>query len=893
MSLIAGTRLGPYEILAPIGAGGMGQVWSARDTRLDRIVAIKVSAEQFSERFEQEARHVAALNHPNICTLFDVGPDYLVMELVEGPTLAERIAAGPIALDEALAIARQIAEALEAAHERGIVHRDLKPANVKLTSDDKVKVLDFGLAKAREPQGTAGDPTLSPTMTISATRAGMIIGTAGYMSPEQARGKPVDRRADIWSFGVVLYEMLCGRQLYSGELPSDLLAAVILKDPDWEPLPAGTPPRIRELLQRCLRKDPKMRLRDIGDARIAIDEYLAKPDAPAAAIATPAVSAGSRRIPMWLVASAAVLALALAALAAIHFSEKPAPQAVVRFQLASPEKPTFGNGLALSPDGKRVVYSHAGADGVAKLWVRSLDSLAAQPLTGTDEAGFPFWSPDSRYIGYFARGQVKKIEASGGPPQTLCDYSNTAIGGSWNGDGVILFGTNASGLFRVPQAGGAASPVTILEGELFHGRPWFLPDGKRFFYFVNAKLTEKSGIYLAALGSSGRKFVVAAKQGAMYVDARTSAGKGHLLFLREGTLMALPLDPRSLDPAGDAFPVAEQVGFSISSPFFSVSANGVLAYRNGGATGHSQLAWFDRDGKPLGTVGPAGAYNDLSLSPDGKWVAVSRGDAAGGPGATRDIWLIDAVHGVPTRFTFDPAAEVNAIWSPDSSRVVFASARTGIFNLYQRAAGGVGGEEPLLKSDLEARPYDWSDDGKFLVFSVVDNKTRSDLWVLPDPAGSGERKPRPFLASPFNETEGQFSPASAGSTRWLAYVSDESGKDEVYVQPFAETPIASAAKFQISSDGGYQPRWRRDGKELFYLYRGRIMAVEIKTTPRFEHGIPKPLFESRILGSIPALRTLYRYAVSGDGKRFLVDGQEEESVSSPITVVLNWNAALK
>ena len=893
MALTAGTRLGPYEVIAPIGAGGMGQVWSARDTRLDRTVAIKVSSEQFTERFEREARNVAALNHPNVCTLFDVGPDYLVMELIEGPTLAERIAEGAIPLQEALAIARQIAEAVEAAHERGIIHRDLKPANIKITSDGKVKVLDFGLAKALEPEGGSGDPTMSPTLTISATRAGMILGTAGYMSPEQARGKTADRRADIWAFGVVLYEMLCGRRLYEGELASDMLAAVILKDPDWEALPATTPARIRDLLQRCLRKDPKMRLRDIGDARIAIEEYLTKPDASAAATAVPQAAPSKPRKP-WAAVSAGALALALAGLSALHFSEKPPESVPVRFQILPPEKSSFGNGMAISPDGKRLAFI-AFHEGRSMLWVRPLESLASQMLSSTDGAIFPFWSPDSRNIGFFTINKLKKVDAAGGPPQTLCDVPNTGIGASWNRDGVIIFGTNASGLFRVPQAGGTATlmdPLDTANGDQFQGRPWFLPDGKHFLYYSQSSSLEQSGIFLAVLGVKGRKRVVASRQGGFYSPPAPGAETGHLLFLRESSLMAMPLDPRTYEPAGEAFPIAEQVGSSISNPFFSVSSNGVLVYRAGGVGGATQLAWFDRTGKPLGTVAPAGIYNDLSLSPDGKRLAAGRRDMVSG---NLDLWLLDVAHGVPTRFTFDPAGESFPVWSPDGSKIVFSSNRDGPGNLFQRGSGGTGSEEVLLSNqNLALRSFDWSQDGRFLLYSVLDPKNREDLWLLADPAGPpNNRKPRPFLTSPYAETQGQFAPVQTGAQRWIAYCSDESGRLEIYVQPFSEASTAPAGKFQISSEGGIQPRWRRDGKEIYYIAPdGRLMAAEIRFAPQFEHGVPKPLFLTRIIGGGSA-GSLYRYAPAADGSRFLINSQADESTSLPMTAVLNWTAGLK
>jgi Tol biopolymer transport system component len=893
MALTAGTRLGPYELLAPIGAGGMGQVWSARDSRLDRTVAIKFSNEQFTERFEREARSIAALNHPHVCTLFDVGPDYLVMELVEGPTLAERIAEGPMSLDEVLPIARQIAEALEAAHERGIVHRDLKPANVKLTAEGNVKVLDFGLAKALEPEAAAASsPASSPTLTLSATRAGMILGTAGYMSPEQARGKIADRRADIWSFGVVLYEMLCGKPLYSGELASDLLAAVILKDPDWAPLPASTPPRIRELLERCLRKDPKMRLRDIGDARIAIEEYLAKPDQPMAAAPPVAPAARPRVWPLWI---AAALGIACLSLAAMHFTEKTLDPALVRFKLLAPENASFGNGMAISPDGRRIVFLHS-ADATGRLWLQPLDSLAPQPLSGTDGASAPFWSPDSKFIGFFQQGKLRKVEAAGGPPQTLCDVTNTAIGGSWNQDGVIVFGTNASGLFRVPQAGGAASPLTELNparAESFHGRPWFLPDGKHYFFYANSR-SEQSAIFIGSLDSKERKPVVAARQGGQYAPPAPGAKVGHLLFLREGTLMAQPLDPRTLDAVGDAFPIAEQVGYNITLPYFTVSPNGILVHRGGGDAGTQRLTWFDRDGKSLGTVGPSGVYSDPAISPDGKRVAISKQEEGGGQ--LRDLWLIDMERGVPTRFTFDRANTMYPVWSPDGSQVAYVSAReAGTMGVYRKNAGGAAADELMLKTGPTKRTYDWSSDGRYLLFSVIDPKSKADLWLLSNPAGPvADLKPRPLLASEFSETQGQFCPNGSGPPQWFAYTSDESGKEEIYVQPFSENGAASSGKFQISSSGGVQPRWRRDGKELYYLgLDSKLMAVEIKTSPRFEHGAPRPLFQTRVLLPAPVLRNAYHYAVSADGKRFLVDDRQQETAAAPMTVVLNWNAGLR
>jgi Tol biopolymer transport system component len=876
----------------------MGEVYRALDTRLERPVAIKILPEAFAAdpdrlaRFEREAKALAALNHPNIAAIYGLEQNALVMEMVEGQDLP-----APLPLESALDYARQIAEALEAAHEKGIVHRDLKPANIRVTPAGVIKILDFGLAAmASHAADGSTNASLSPTLTIAATQAGMILGTASYMSPEQAAGRPVDKRADIWSFGVVLWEMLCGRKLFQGETISHTLADVLRAPIDLAQLPSNTPAPVHDLMGRCLDRDLKTRLRDIGEARIVLQRWLSNP-VPQQPVATPAPPAAAQRTPRWLAAAANMLAIGLAALAAVHFAEKPPEPAATRFQIPPPENAAFGNGMAISPDGKRIAFAAVGVNGKNMLWVRALDSLDMRVLPETEAlSSFPFWSPDSRFIGFFATGKLKKIEASGGPPQTLCEVSNTGIGGSWNRDGVIVFGTNQSGLFRVPQAGGAASPLTTLDagrGELFHGRPWFLPDGRRYLYFANSSSKENSAIYLGALDSRERKRLVGARQGGAYVPPANKTEKGHLLFLRDDTLMAQPLDPGSYNLAGDPFPVAEQVGSYISNPYFSVSANGILIYRSGGG-GNYQLAWYDREGKPLGTLGtvaPAGLSNDVSLSPDGKRVAVSRRDSVS---ATSDIWLLDVSHGVPTRFTFDPADDSNPVWSPDGNRMVFSSTRDGTRNLYQKGAGGTSGEEPLLKTALAKFPYDWSADGRYLIYTVVAPTTKRDLWLLPDPGGSGEHTPRPFLVTPYNEGQGQFSPEAAG-TRWIAYTSDESGKDdEVYVQPLTEGTSQPPGKFQISSGGGRQPRWRHDGKELYYLaLDGKLMAVDITTAPRFEHTVPRDLFQTRIIGDPVNLNLYFRYAPSSDGKRFLLIAPQQEAASSPITVLLNWTAALK
>ena len=891
MALTAGARLGPYEILSPIGSGGMGEVYRARDTKLGREVAVKVVPDAFAQdadrmaRFTREAQVLAALNHSNIAAIYGVEERALVMELVEGSTLAQLIAAGAMPIAEALPAIRQIIDALEYAHEKGIVHRDLKPANIKVTPEGRVKVLDFGLAKALANEAPAADPASSPTLTMRATMAGVILGTAAYMAPEQARGHDADKRADIWAFGVVVYEMLTGRQLFSGPTVSDTLASVLTRDPDWTQLPPDTPPAIRRLLHRCLERDRKRRLRDIGDALIEIDDPSGVSPAPAA---SPQVRAGFR----WWNAAVALVALAGVAVAVGHFRETPPQPAPVRFQIPAPEKSDFGSyGMALSPDGRRLAFI-ASTDGRSMLWVRPLDALTAVPLPGTEGAvNLPFWSPDSRFIGFVAQGRVKKIEAWGGPPQTLCEGAGNLLGGSWNRDGMILFGSSTSGLYRVPQAGGVPSVQTTPEssqGEIAHMRPWFLPDGRHFLYVTRGNRQETVAIYLAALDSKQRKRLTVSRQAGAYAPPAAGSETGHLLFLREGTLMAQPLDARRLELAGEPFPVAEQVGSTLALGYFSVSANGVLAYRAGGAGGNSQLVWFNREGKSLATLGPPANYNgSLSLAKDGKHVAVDEIDQ----GTNRDIWVLDVARGVPTRFTFEGAQDANPVWLPDGARLVFASDRgaSGSFDVYQKDAGGAGAEK-LLQNN--GRPEDVSPDGRYLLYAVSDPKTGIDLWVLPLAGAPGERKPVPYLQTQFAERQGQFSPDG----RWIAYTSNESGADQyqVYVQSFP----AGAGKFQVSTGaGGTQPRWRRDGKEIFYVAAdGKLMAVDVTTAPNFQAGTPKALFDPRIsLGGPPAY-TYFRYDVTADGKRFLANsaaGAQGSPVSTPITVVLNWQAALK
>jgi Tol biopolymer transport system component len=916
MALTPGTRLGPYEIVAPLGEGGMGEVYRATDTTLKRDVAIKVLPDALAHdterlaRFEREAQILASLNHPHIAHIHGLeqedGAKALVLELVEGPTLADRIAQKAIPIDEALAISKQIAEAVEAAHEQGIIHRDLKPANIKVRPDGTVKVLDFGLAAVTQGAGAAAvDASHSPTMTM-ATRAGVILGTAAYMSPEQAAGKPVDKRADIWSFGVVLWEMLTGRRLFDGETASHTLADVLRKEIDFGALPLETPPAIHGVLRRCLDRDVKARLRDIGEARIAIQRYLADPLGARESSAVAATPLGRSTLTIAALGVAAIAVTVAAGLAFVHFRERPAVAAAVRFQMMPPEQTTFQTTGVLSPDGRRIAFEAPGSDGRPVLWVRSLDALEARPLSGTEGviAG-PIWSPDSRFLAFGVNGspgRLKKVAESGGPPQTLCEYTGGFREGAWNADGVILFGASSTGLLRVSDSGGPASPVTRIDPsrrEVQHAGPTFLPDGRSFVYHRASSLPDNTGVYVGSLdlapeGQSTTR-LLASDSDPVYVPSSDS-DRGFLLFLREGSLMAQPFDGRA-QLRGDAIPVAEEIGNLGSYGWFSASTSGALAFRTGLVSGGNvDLVWFDRQGQRLGQLGPRlEAGFGVQLSPDGKRVVIDKWTAARLSGVVANfqgarLWTAEVSRGIFSRLnTAAEGTEASPAISPDG-RVAFLSdlgALGAIRDLYWMRADGTGAPEPLLvKSPTVKHPNGFSPDGRFLIY---DDHTaqRQDLWILPiEPSSGGDRKPIPFLVTPADETYGQFSPDG----KWIAYSSDESGRREVYVQGFVpdRVPTAGVGKWQMSTAGGDKPRWRRDGKELYYLAPDRkLMAVPIKLGPPFEPGVAVPLFETRTVGFFP-------YDVSPDGRFLLNTAAESEATqSSPITIVLNWQAELK
>jgi len=894
MPLSAGTKLGAYEVLSAIGAGGMGEVYQAHDTKLGRDVAIKVLPAAFAHdperlsRFQREAKVLASLNHPNIAHIYgleeNAGSSYLVMELVPGDTLADRIKReGAYPVVEALAIEKQIAEALEAAHEKGIVHRDLKPANVKVTPEGKVKVLDFGLAKAFEGDNSNQDIANSPTVSAAPTMQGVILGTAAYMSPEQARGKQVDKRADIWAFGVVLYEMVIGEQLFTGETVSDTLAAVLRHDPDWSKVPA----RMQRLLRSCLEKDPKKRLRDIGDAGLLLQEAPGEP--------TDRQSSGGSS-PRWLWAVTAAACVVAGGFAFLHLREKPlAAPDVMRFQIKLPDKVVFARSAhpSLSPDGHRVAFPAVGPDGHTGVWIQELDAEEARELPGTDPTNDTppfFWSPDSRFIVFDSTTKLRKVGLSGEPAQDLCNRPSLSapVGGSWNRDGIIIFGTNATGLWKIPATGGTPAPLTVLDTsrhEREHELPVFLPDDRHFLYFRNSTEPENTGIYVGSLDDppehQSEKRVLPTGFGANYVPS--DDGKSvRLLFLLNGTLTAQTFDLGKLEVIGEPAPVVERIATAYETAHFSATSN-VLVYREKAPDVGFQLTWFDDQGKIIGKVGDrAGYLTTVRLSPDGTRVAFSKGTNSS---SDHDLWLFDLARGTDSRFTFGPGKNEYPVWSPDGKEIVFSSDRDGVYNLYRKPADGSKAEQLLLRSNEDKRAFSWSRDGRFLAYGSAQSTGPEQAWALPmheDPV------PIPLSRPGITVARIEFSPDG----RWIAYNSNETGQFEAYVRGFTGSPDSSATsgKWMISKDGGFFPHWRADGKEIVYTNFGQttLMTVSVDTSHSFQAGTPRLLFQ------MPTDRGGTNVvAASSDLKKFLMAIPVEQKTTQSFTVMLNWPSALK
>ena len=854
MPISKGDKLGPYEILEPIGKGGMGEVYRARDTRLNRDVAVKVSVERFSERFEREARAIAALNHPNICHLYDVGPDYLVMELVEGPTLAERIKEGAIPLEEALAIAGQIADALEAAHEKAVVHRDLKPGNVKVKPDGTVKVLDFGLAKMGGTPTAHGDH--SPTLTIGQTEAGMILGTASYMSPEQAKGKPVDQRADIYAFGVVLYEMLTGTRLHHGETTTEVLASVIKEEPQWNRVPA----QVQRLLRRCLEKDPQKRLRHIGDVMALVDE------APAAQpLVAPRTPTNLKR--RWvLVSTLACILVAIFAALAVWFLKPAPPKPVTRFAMSLPPGQRLYTGrpeIAISPDGTRLVYSAGQTVTSTQLYLRAMDGLEAQPIAGAEGAYGPFFSPDGQWIGFSASAKLKKVSLSGGPSVSLADVgpNGGAFGASWGSRGTIAFGPRGSPVQQVSDAGGNVQPLTRLEkGELANAFPELLPDGTALLFTIPSGAAA-SRIAVQSLKTGERRDLFPSGNLPRY------APSGHIVYSQGANLMAAPFDPRRLAITGPAVPVVEGV-----LPYqYSFSSTGTLVYIPGSSqTPQLRLVWVDRKGTEQPIPAPPHNYGLPRISPDGRRVA------AGLEEADSQVWLYDLTRDTLTRLTFAAGDNIDPVWTSDGKRIVFKGNGN---RLFWQPSDGSGAAEALTDSNLSSNdiPSSVSPDGQALAFTQ-DTAPRS-IWILP----LQDRKPHLFDRGQSNENSPRFSPDG----HWIAYDSAESGRAEIYVRPYP----GPGGKWQISTDGGTEPVWNPKGRELFYRAGNKMIAVEVTTQPAFSAGKPTVLFEGAYA---PTPRSFPNYDVSPDGQRFLMlKASEQAQAPTQINVVLNWFEELK
>lgn len=894
-----GTTISHYKILDELGRGGMGVVYKAQDLSLDRFVALKFlpphlhASEQDKARFIQEAKAASALNHPNICTIHAIenveGQMFIVMEFVDGQTLRERKSTATISLKQAIDIGIQIADGLAAAHEKGIVHRDIKPENIMIRKDGIAQVMDFGLAKLRVGAGVS-----------KLTREGSTIGTIGYMSPEQVQGLEADHRSDIFSLGAVLYELFTEHLPFKGVHETALMYEIV--NVDAVPMATVRPaidPALDAIVLECLAKEPGERYQSVAEvskelrrfkresskervSRVTAVRDVYKNPSGEIQAALPQSTRSEplekkRTTPVLWISTTALFFLATAALAFLYLRQPSKEISSVRFTIPPPEKGAFlGQTPIVSPDGLKIAFVARDSVGRSLIWVRPLSSVIATPLQGTDDGFYPFWSPDSRFLGFFQSGRLKKIDASGGPPQTITDASQ-GRGGTWSAAGVIVFSPSFStGLQQVSEAGGTPVDVTTLDSarlEDSHRWPGFLPDGRHFTYLRRSTNDEKTGLYLGSLDSKENTLLLPVKSNAVY------ASPGYLLFIRDRSLMAQPFDADKLQLNGQAFPIAENVGFepTFSYGLFSASANGVLALDVGtGATGNRQLVWYDRTGKRLEKVGTAGIVFDFALSPDERRVVFRRIDQQT---RNNDLWLLDLARQTESRFTFRQTVDDDPVWSPDGTRIIFDSNPEGVGNIHQKVATGAGSEEVLLKSTSGNFPLSWSPDGYNILYQSEDPKTKVDLWILPT---VGDKKPYPYVRTEALEFSGNFSPDG----RWIAYSSDESGRFEVYVQAFPLTQ----GKWQVSTGGGGMPVWGKDGKELFYLAPDKkLMAVDVKGTgTSFEQGIPQPLFDA----DVDNFASVNRYTVSRDGKRFLINTSVEGTSAKPIMVVMNWTAEI-
>ena len=880
--LMRGMRLGVFEVESLVGAGGIGEVYKARDTRLDRHVAIKVLSPDAATdprarvRFAYEARAIARLSHPRICALHDMGHhdgvDFLVMEYLDGETLAARLRRGPLPLGEAMHAAVEIGEALAAAHAQGIVHRDLKPSNVMLTKGG-AKLLDFGLARLRPPAGA--DPS-RPAGALPGTQTmpGLIVGTLPYMAPEQLEARDVDARADIFAFGAVLYEVITGRKAFEETSQARLISAILSSDPPavsvLQPL---TPPALDRVIRTCLAKDRDDRWASVHDVLLQL-EWIAH---DGSAVVVPGRVIGTRRRDLlaWTVAAMAVLTAVVLWGWALR---RPTP--ALRTQVLSvlaPPGASFATdeAPAISPDGHRLVFVGDDATGKQLLYTRALDAAtSAEPLANTDGASLPFWSPNSQSVGFFAQGRLKRLDIETRQIQTLADAGG-ARGGTWNQDDVILFVPRpGTGVYRISAAGGQATPVKIdTEGTWF---PSFLPDGRHFLFFSAAPTQpENAAVFVASLDSSTAKRLVTARSRAIH------ATPGYLLFWREGALLAQEFEARSLEVRGNPVSIANGVGLNslTNQGLFSVSDSGTLVFF-AGAVGQSELVWVDRAGRRIGKPGPSGIFNSLSLSPDATSVVYDQAEPLN---RTLDLWHLDFARGVPSRLTFHPSHDMFPLWSPDGTRIAFSSLREPPVQLYELNPNGAGTEKLLLKTDFPKGPSGWSSDGRLLFYDTMHPKTGGDIWALPL---AGKREPYPVVRTAADEHYGAPSPDG----RWLAYISNETGAYEVYVEAFPATGF----RRQVSTLGGFEPQWRLDGRELFYRAPNQaLMAVDVKSNPTtVEFGPPKALFPTRIKW-MEIQAVAHHYAAAPDGQRFLMISATDEAQSSPITVMLNWTAALK